>query len=171
MLQFSLSCWKFLPNKCFFYSQILVLCRTNAFSPPNNFSMLFVNLSSTFVSKPEILLCLLSTCIWLVLYLREQYVYVLVNNTRVVPYFESSYTMKTMYYSHSYIYCIKVWYIRWLLCHKKDFCKIILILSIIINPTLKSENPVSCLCMIALFRCVRPAPLSTLREVQVLENA
>ena len=32
-----------------------------------------------------------------------------------------------------------------------------------INPALKSENPASCLCTIALFRCVRPAPLSTLR--------
>ena len=51
------------------------------------------------------------------------------------------------------------------LCHKKDFYKIILILSIIINPALKSENPASCLCTIALFRYVRPAPLSTLREV------
>ena len=48
---------------------------------------------------------------------------------------------------------------------KKDFYKIILILSIIINPALNSENPASCLCTIALSRCVRRVPMRTLREV------
>ena len=80
--------------------------------------------------------------------------------------------------SHSYIttsvwylYTTSVWYFRWLLYLKTDFYKIIFILSWIINPSLKSENPATCLCTIALFRCVHPAPLRTLREVHVLENA
>ena len=46
--------------------------------------------------------------------------------------------------------------------------RVILILFIIINPALKLENPESCLYTIALFRCVRSALLSTLREVRVL---
>ena len=36
--------------------------------------------------------------------------------------------------------------------------------------SLKSENPATCLCTIALFRCVRPALMRTLREVRVLES-
>ena len=39
------------------------------------------------------------------------------------------------------------------------------------NPSLKSENPATCLCTIAIFRCVRLVPVRTLREVRVLENA
>ena len=44
------------------------------------------------------------------------------------------------------IYCINVWYFRWLLCHKKYYLQDHLILSRIINPSLKSENP-ACLFM------------------------
>ena len=43
----------------------------------------------------------------------------------------------------------------------------ILILSQIINPSLKLKNPASSLCTISLFRCMCPAPL---REVCILEN-
>ena len=67
----------------------------------------------------------------------------------------------------SFLYYCKVWYFRWLLCHNiftRSFSRII-------NPSLKSENPASCLCIIALFQCMRPASLRILREMCVLENA
>ena len=75
--------------------------------------------------------------------------------------------LETMYYSHSYI-TAKFGILD-------DFCVITNIFtrsfSRIINPSLKLENPASCLCTIALFQCVRPAPLRILREMCVLENA
>ena len=76
-------------------------------------------------------------------------VYVLANNTRVVSYFESYITAS-----------------------KFDFCVIkkIFVQDHLINPSFKSENPASCLCMIAVFQCVHPTPLRALREVHILEN-
>ena len=85
---------------------------------------------------------------------------VLANNTRVVPYFESCKNNTASKFGILDDFCV----IKRFLSDPFD-------LFIIINPVLKSENPASCLCTIALFRCVRPAPLSTLREVRVLENA
>ena len=93
-------------------------------------------------------------------------VYVLAKNTRVVPYFYrrvwSPFILK-LYYQFGILddFCVI----------KKNVYKVILFLSRIINPSLKSENPATCLCTIALFRCVRPVPFRTLREVRVLENA
>ena len=68
------------------------------------------------------------------------------------------------------IYIASVWYFRWILCHKKKRLQDKFDLSRIINPSFKSENAATCLCTIALFRYVRPAPMH-LREVRVLENA
>ena len=46
--------------------------------------------------------------------------------------FASTYTakqLKTLYYSHSYLYCIKVWYFRLFWCKKVNYYQIILIFS------------------------------------------